>query len=320
MNPSTTVTNRPILYHYPASPYAEKVRLLLALSQTHWASVLVDPQPPRPVLDALVGGYRRIPVMQVGADIFCDSRMCAKFIAEELGATDLSEEAMGDIPADFAREAEGAVFFASVGAAKIYRALWMLFTMGGFRGIRQFLNDRQQMMRGARVDAPRGRRAREVLLDFCGRLDTYLAKTPFLAGEAPGYADACCYHPLWMWRRLGGSSSLRRFRHVQRWCRALEKVARPSPQPLAAEKALDSALTESPRPLPEAAISTPLLHRRVRVSPSDYAFDATEGELVYLDDQLIVIARDTGRTGKVHIYFPIAGYQVIEIPEDKNNE
>lgn len=58
----------------------------------------------------------------------------------------------------------------------------------------------------------------------------------------------------------------------------------------------------------------------MRVSPSDYAFDATEGELVYLDDQLIVIARDTGRTGKVHIYFPIAGYQVIEIPEDKNNE
>jgi hypothetical protein len=28
--------------------------------------------PPRPLLDPLTGGYRRVPVLQVGADIYCD--------------------------------------------------------------------------------------------------------------------------------------------------------------------------------------------------------------------------------------------------------
>ena len=320
MKPPTTHQTAPVLYHYPASPYAEKVRLLFALSQTRWSSVLVDPQPPRPVLQALVGGYRRIPVLQIGADVFCDSRICAKVIATESSSPELSEDVMSRIAADLAREAEGRVFFASVGAAKTHRALWMLFTMGGLRGIRLFLQDRQRMMRGARVDAPRGRRALEVLLDFCGRLDTCLQSRPFLAGDAPGYADACCYHPLWMWRRLGGESTLRQFSHVRRWCSALDQVARPSPEQLTADQALDRALNQAPRPLPDSGQASDLLHRKVRVSPSDYAFDATEGELVYIDDQVIIIARDTARTGIVHIHFPVAGYALVDITEDHRDE
>lgn len=33
---------------------------------------------PKPDLVALTGGYRRIPVLQIGADVFCDTRLIAK--------------------------------------------------------------------------------------------------------------------------------------------------------------------------------------------------------------------------------------------------
>ena len=33
---------------------------------------------PKPELVALTGGFRRIPVMQIGADIYCDTQMIAR--------------------------------------------------------------------------------------------------------------------------------------------------------------------------------------------------------------------------------------------------
>ena len=58
-----------ILYHYPASPYAEKVRLLAGYLGVAWQSVDVPIQPPRDPLAILAGGCRRITVMPCGAEI-----------------------------------------------------------------------------------------------------------------------------------------------------------------------------------------------------------------------------------------------------------
>ena len=57
-----------ILHHYPRSPFAEKVRLALGFKGLPWLAVEQPRVAPKPGLTALTGGYRRIPVMQVGAD------------------------------------------------------------------------------------------------------------------------------------------------------------------------------------------------------------------------------------------------------------
>jgi glutathione S-transferase len=63
-----------ILHHYPQSPVAEKVRVGLGIKGLAWASVEIPRIPPKPLLMPLTGGYRRTPVMQIGADIYCDSQ------------------------------------------------------------------------------------------------------------------------------------------------------------------------------------------------------------------------------------------------------
>ena len=65
--------NDVILHHYPASPVSEKVRIALGLKGLAWRSVEIPRVPPKPDVMPLTGGYRRTPVMQIGADIFCDS-------------------------------------------------------------------------------------------------------------------------------------------------------------------------------------------------------------------------------------------------------
>uniref|UniRef100_UPI00338E51DC glutathione S-transferase N-terminal domain-containing protein n=1 Tax=uncultured Spongiibacter sp. TaxID=870896 RepID=UPI00338E51DC len=75
------MTDAFILHHYDRSPYAEKVRLMFGVTNSEWQSLLSPPWPPRPNVDPLAGGYRRIPVAQCGADIFCDSAVIAEEVA-----------------------------------------------------------------------------------------------------------------------------------------------------------------------------------------------------------------------------------------------
>lgn len=71
-----------ILHHYWGSPYAEKIRLLLGYKELQWRSLEIPVIPPRDSLQCVFGAFRRTPVLQIGADFFCDTRLIARCIAE----------------------------------------------------------------------------------------------------------------------------------------------------------------------------------------------------------------------------------------------
>ena len=62
-------TSEVIFHAYPQSPVAEKVRVAFGIKGLAWRKVEIPRLPPKPMLTALTGGYRRTPVMQIGADI-----------------------------------------------------------------------------------------------------------------------------------------------------------------------------------------------------------------------------------------------------------
>ncbi|WP_416358416.1 glutathione S-transferase family protein [Aureimonas phyllosphaerae] len=55
------------------SPFGEKVRLAFGLKGLAWRSVETPIWPPRPDTVPLTAGYRRSPVLQIGADVYCDT-------------------------------------------------------------------------------------------------------------------------------------------------------------------------------------------------------------------------------------------------------
>jgi glutathione S-transferase len=64
-----------ILHHYDISPDSKKVRTGLGLKGLAWASFELSVIMPKPNLTALTGGYRKTPVLQIGADIYWDSQL-----------------------------------------------------------------------------------------------------------------------------------------------------------------------------------------------------------------------------------------------------
>ena len=72
-----------ILHHYPESLFSEKARAMLNARGLSWRSVIIPMIMPRPDTIPLTGGYRRTPVMQVGADVYCDTALIAAYLDDK---------------------------------------------------------------------------------------------------------------------------------------------------------------------------------------------------------------------------------------------
>lgn len=92
----------PILHHYDASPFSQKAQKILGVKQIKWHSVEMPMTAPKPDLEAITGGYRGTPVLQLGSDVFIDTVAIADaldhFFPETQQLTDASKllsDAMG---------------------------------------------------------------------------------------------------------------------------------------------------------------------------------------------------------------------------------
>ena len=62
-----------ILHQYDISPFSERVRIAFGIKHLSWDACDQPVIMPKPELVARTGGYRRIPILQIGADLYCDS-------------------------------------------------------------------------------------------------------------------------------------------------------------------------------------------------------------------------------------------------------
>lgn len=300
-----------ILHHYDSSPYAEKVRLMFGLANMAWRSQLAPIQPPRPTLDQLAGGYRRIPVAQLGADIFCDTSLIAKEIAA-LGpcpALDI-EDALPPAVAQLMAHAEQDVFFAAIGAVSPLRLLGTLVLRLGPMGAAQFIKDRAGLMSGGTARPVKGPQAKALFEAFLANLDKQLANQDWIGGDTATIADLAIYHPLW----LHASCDRRPLRcgpNVDTWYQRVTAIGHGLRQEIAADTALAAAADASPRPLPDSVDNPPVrLGSEVEVAPSDYGIRPVKGVLAAVTETRFIVARQTPELGPVHVHFPRAGYRL----------
>ncbi|KAF9483926.1 hypothetical protein BDN70DRAFT_873039 [Pholiota conissans] len=67
-------TTSVIIYRYDSSPFSHKIDNILALKRIPYERVQVSPMLPRPEITDLLGlHYRRIPILAIGNDVYCDT-------------------------------------------------------------------------------------------------------------------------------------------------------------------------------------------------------------------------------------------------------
>ncbi|KAI0700791.1 hypothetical protein BC835DRAFT_1326554 [Cytidiella melzeri] len=78
-----------ILYHYDPSPFATKVKSMLILKRIAHKRVNVAMTLPRPEITDLLGiTYRRIPILAIGNDVYCDTSLIASVLERRFPASE----------------------------------------------------------------------------------------------------------------------------------------------------------------------------------------------------------------------------------------
>ena len=103
-----------ILHHYPESLFSEKARAMLNARRLPWRSVIIPMIMPRPDTIPLTGGYRRTPVLQVGADVYCDTALIAAYLDDKGAGPTLFPAATRVAANTLARWVDTELFWAAV--------------------------------------------------------------------------------------------------------------------------------------------------------------------------------------------------------------
>lgn len=300
-----------ILHHYPLSPYSEKVRLALGLKRLAWASVIIPVWMPKPDLMPLTGGYRRTPVMQVGADVYCDTQCILRAL-----------EQLHPEPSLFPNGSEGLATALSWwwDRSTFNPAVSLVAGIHGDKFPQQLIEDRKSFL-GREWSKPAMQA--DVPL-FVQRLNAHLAwltsmladGRTFLLGSAPSAADVTAYHTLWFLRSNGGpeAAAMVPLDAIDAWYKRVTAIGHGTPREMSAQEALAIAAAAEPAATSLPADGDPSGLRagsRVAVTPDDTGRDPVHGTLVAADAREIILRRSDPGVGEINVHFPRAGFDAV---------
>ena len=298
-----------ILHHYSESPYAEKVRVAMGAKNLAWRSVRIPMVMPKPDLVALTGGYRKTPVMQIGADVYCDTACILRELERRF-----PQNGLYALPAaePLASWADTKMFGAAVG---------VVFAHQGDAIPQEFKDDRAKFS-GRDFSSERLKAAAPYLLDqlraAIAMLDGMLADgRPYLLGDTPSVADLAPYHCLWFvsdrWNLK--IAPLAEHPRIAGWMARIKALGHGKPSDLTSGEAVEIARNSTPAAVGAADAHDPSGRKpgmKVSVTPDDTGRDPVLGELVASSAREVVIRRTDERAGTVHVHFPRLGFMVMQ--------
>lgn len=307
-----------ILHHYPASPFAEKTRLMLGFKGLSWRSVLISPVMPKPDLTALTGGYRKTPVLQVGADIYCDTALIARRLDQEKAQPALLPQGQEFSVATFAAWADSVLFQHAVSLVFQPESVAVRFAKAPPEVLKAFIADRAALFSGGSATRLPAEQAKHQWPVFMARLEQQLQREEgdFLFGR-PSLADFSVAHCLWFVKGTPVTAPLvDQYPAVAAWLGRVLGFGHGASSEMTAGQALEVARQAQPAALPSEAFTDPngfALGEQVTIAAVDYGVDPVQGELVYAGTEQLTLKRNDDRLGDVHVHFPRVGFRIQKV-------
>ena len=301
-----------ILHHYPPSPVSEKVRVALGMKKLSWQSVEIPRVPPKPKLMPLTGGFRLTPVMQIGADIYCDSQCILRELERRFPQPTLFPGGDRGPAWGVGRWLDGEAF------STVLALVFAEDISGAPEG---FVEDRFALYfsAGSTKESLEAQIPENLALlrSQFGWVDEMLSGTPFVSGDAPGVSDAYVYYLVWFLRGRfsGGPGFLQEFNNIQAWEKRIQDIGHGTVSEFTADDALDVARRSTPASGNGVDMLDPLnLERDTRVAiSSKQSPDEVVGNLISLSANEVTVLRETSKTGRVAVHFPRVGYHIRKV-------
>ena len=302
-----------ILHHYDFSSFSEKIRLVLGLKGLHWRSVVIPSVMPKPDLIALTGGYRHTPVLQVGADVFCDTRLIARELDRRCPQPPLLDPHLTGLALAVEAWAERDLFWPVARYVSGTNA----------ENLAPELHADRAALRGKRT--PTMARLKAVAEASFGLVQAQIPRVENMLGDgrsyllsgSPGVADFAVYHALWFLSAMpiDCSAVIAAFPRTRSWMQRMRSFGHGTCEDMSPREALQAAMQASPAPVTASsgAAFDPPLGTRIALRPEEYPAGETIGGLVFADRDEIAIHRTDPSLGDVVVHFPRVGYALRQI-------
>ncbi|KTC11467.1 glutathione S-transferase [Pseudomonas marginalis ICMP 11289] len=303
-----------ILHHYPTSLFAEKARLMLGFKGLSWRSVTIPSIMPKPDLTALTGGYRRTPVLQIGADIYCDTALMARRLEQEKASPTFYPEGQEFTVASLAAWGDSVLFMHAVSLVFQPESLAVRFAKVPPEAAKAFVADRSSLFTGGSATRISAEQAKHQWPTFMARLEMQLSRNgDFLFGE-PSIADFSVAHTLWFLKQTPVTAPfVDNYPGVSAWLGRVLGFGHGAYSDLTSAEAIEIARNATPAALPDEAFVDPNGFEegaQVAISATDYGVDSVEGELVFAGTEELILRREDDRAGVVHVHFPRLGFKI----------
>jgi glutathione S-transferase len=305
---STTMSEL-ILHHYWESPYAEKIRRVMGMKGLAWRSVVIPMVMPKPELTALTGGYRKTPVLQIGADLYCDTDLIARVI-----------DGLHPHPSLFPADSASLCLMLGPWQQELF---WLCVrTIGvsapvfppGFIEDRATMVDVPLTIDRVIADAPAQREQLRAKFDL---LDTHLGRRLFVLGDRASLADLSFFHPLYAMKLIPQTTALLEpFAHLRTWMERIEAFGHGNLTDMTGAEAVAVAKAATPSPAGGVSPAEPNGLRpgdRVEVVHESFGNDPVSGHLVASSAHEIAVQHHNDRVGDVVVHLPREHYKVRKV-------
>lgn len=301
-----------ILHHYPLSTFSEKARLAFGLKKLTYKEVVTPAMMPKPDLVALTGGYRRAPVMQIGADVYCDSQLILRKLEQLHPEPTLFPGGNEGQATALAWWAERYIFMPALGFIANVNDTLFAPDFVAERNKFGFVLGKQD------VEPHFSRYVQQLVAHLAWFASTMADGRPFVLGDRVSAADLAAYPSVWFLRKWGDAETERwlPIKPLLGWVDRVAALGYGNPSEISGASALDIARNSTPAAVDLPADGDPTGLKpgaTVMVTPDDVGRDPVTGVLVGADHGEVVIRRTDPRAGVVHLHFPRAGYDVAAL-------
>jgi glutathione S-transferase len=300
-----------ILHHYPQSPVTEKVRVVLGMKSIKWYSVEIPRIPPKPDLMPLTGGYRRTPVMQIGADVYCDSLCIIRELERRFPQPSLFPNHSEGLSWGLSQWFDGPVFTHAV-TIILASAESLPEDFAADRGRLYFGPDFSLSELKNDVDHS----ISQLYSQFSWLEKQIIEDGPFMLGKNCGLVDALAYYLIWFirgrWHQ--GPKWLGNFPNLESWEVRMSHIGHGTQEEMDSKRALEIAKLAEPECIPTNSAHNESFGAKVNVTPEGDGGDPeVTGHLVDVTDDQISLRRIDPDLGNICVHFPRVGYRIKEL-------
>jgi len=299
-----------ILHHFDASPFAEKIRLVFGLKNLAWNSVELPMIMPKPDLTALTGGYRKTPVLQIGAEVYVDTALIADELERRYPTPSLYPDGNKGMYKALAFWSNNSFFQPGAG-----------LSMGVNDQVPdEVLDDRFSFFNFMDFDVLEEEipYLYEQFLTHAGFVESQLSDgREYLFGDLVSWADVNAWFVFWM--AHGNIPPIKKYFEKFTYAAAWEKrianygYGKRNEMPASEAHSIANNTDAKPGQGVESLYQRFSEGQAVSVAAEDYGKDAVTGKLITLNQEQITINRDDPVAGNVNVHFPRAGFRLASL-------